>query len=241
MIWRRAAMSALVVGSIAFGGLAVGGTAPGPAVGDAGADRSAPMTQAEVRRAAELARRATVQVSALACGARIIGSGFGVGGTVVTNRHVVGDASKVVVTGGTVAPAAVLATYQSVDLALVDGVGGPDLERASHRPVRGEPVLVAGRPGAGPVVVRLSQVHLYSDGRPWGMVGEVLLLDTPTGPGWSGGPVLDRQGRVVAVLAAQDQVTGLALAVPLTGEDELTPGPAPADDCPGPGTPPVRG
>lgn len=193
--------------------VAGGSLAVRAAAGDAPAG---PLTRGELDRLTALARGATVEVSAVGCGGVGVGSGFGVGGQVVTNRHVVADAAeaKVQRPAGP-GRAAVLGHHPVLDLARLQGLGGPDLDLAPGRPPVGEPVVLAGRPGGGPVVVAPSAVHLYSDGAPWGMPGQVLLLDTPTGGGWSGGPVLDRRGRVVGVLTAEDRATGLAIAIPV--------------------------
>jgi S1-C subfamily serine protease len=181
---------------------------PGPARG--------PLTGEELERVVAAAREATALVSSEWCGQRVRGSAFAVDGHLVTNSHVVGGAPLVhVAASGSVWRVPVLAVHDRLDLSVLAGVGTRDLELAPARPEPGDPVVLAGRPGGGAVTVATSEVHLYAEGRPWGVAGDVLLLDHPTGPGWSGGPVLDRHGRVVAVLAARDEVTGLAVAIPL--------------------------
>jgi S1-C subfamily serine protease len=222
-------MTAVAVIAAALAALAA--ARPGPAGG--------PLTGEERDRAFDAARQATVLVSSEWCGERVRGSAFGVGGHLVTNRHLVGGAAQVHVAGsGSVWRVPVVAVHQRLDLAVLAGVGTRELELAPDRPDPGDPVVLAGRPGGGSVAVATSEVHLYADGRPWGVAGNVLLLDFPTGPGWSGGPVLDRNGRVVAVLAARDEVTGLAVAVPLTelaGWLDAPPGGnRPAEPCGGP-------
>lgn len=208
-MWRWAVVAALL-------------TTLGPFAWSAGRDGpepAGPLTADELAELDRLAAAATVEISAVGCSGLSIGSGFGIGGRVVTNRHLVAGAAEAKVQrSGTLHRSTVVAVHEALDLAVLADIGGPDLRLAPDRPEVGTPVVLAGRPGAGPVVVRSSSVHLYSEGATWAMAGEVMLLDVPTGPGWSGGPVLDRRGRVVAVLAAQDQATGLALAVPV---DEL--------------------
>ena len=204
MPWRWAVVLALVLVPVAVD---VGRAPEADQVGGFDADELGLVR----RRAAE----ATVLVSALNCGSLSVGSGFGIEGVVVTNRHLVSGAAEAKVQRGTdLHRVAVLGAHPVVDLAVLDGVGGPDLELAPGDVPVGEPVLLAGRPGGGPVRVEASRVHLYSDGAVWGMGGPVMLLDTRTAPGWSGGPVLDRRGRVVGILAALDAATGLAIAIP---------------------------
>lgn len=209
MAWRWAVV-ALLLATLAP--LAWSARAPDGQVGS-------PLTTDELSLLERLAAAATVEVSASGCSGLSIGSGFGIDGGVVTNRHLVSGAAEAnVQRGDALHRAPVVAVHGDLDLAVLAGVGGPDLPLALDRPRVGTPVVIAGRPRAGPVVVRPSSVHLYGDGATWGMGGVVMLLDAATGPGWSGGPVLDRDGRVVAVLAARDHATGLALAVPV---DEL--------------------
>lgn len=179
------------------------------------AEEVAPFSAQELGSVRRRAENATVLVSAIGCGHLSLGSAFGVEGVLVSNAHLVRGASEAKVQQGrSLFRVSVLGGHPVLDLAVLAGVGGPDLELAPGNPPVGEPVLLAGRPGGGPVRVEASSVHLYSDGAVWGMGGPVMLLDTPTGPGWSGGPVLDRRGRVVGVLAASDSATGLAIAVP---------------------------
>lgn len=228
MVWRWAVVVALlaVVGPALLQQRAASSPPPGP------------LSALELRTLEERARAATVEVSTLGCHGLSIGSGFGVAGRIITNRHLVLGATEAKVQrGATLHRSDVLRVDNDLDVAVVSGIGGPDLELAPRRAAVGAPVVVAGRPDAGQVVVRPSVVHGYDDTGIWGMSGGVMLVDAETAPGWSGGPVLDRKGRVVGVLAAQDRSTGLALAVPV---DELRRWLA--DDAPGapPSCPPPR-
>ena len=79
----------------------------------------------------------------------------------------------------------------------------------------GAEVLALGRVG-GALVTAEGVVHLYVDAGFYGGSGPALLVDLDSGPGYSGGPLLDRHGRVVGVLRAVDTTTGLAVAEPVS-------------------------
>ncbi len=109
------------------------------------------------------------------------------------------------------------------DLARID-LGDLDLSgvvaaRASlgdHAPSVGSVVALGGVPvdgrlevEVGTIIARTSGVN-YGLGRP-----DVYVIDTPVDVGWSGGPVVDDRGDVVAVIVAVETVSGVTLAVPV--------------------------
>ena len=185
------------------------------------------------------------------------GSGVIVDGAVITNRHLVEGAVDIryrqAATGliGRVGWALVdgagpdLATLvpapppgsadgETADGAAADGavadraVAG--VARAAGDPPVGEPVIVAASVG-GVLVVDVGRIHAYTSGSAYGP-GRVMLLEPATSPGYSGGPVLDRNGEIVAVLRAVDTATGLAVAVPASeittwhrGRNDVNPSP----------------
>jgi S1-C subfamily serine protease len=203
--WRWAVVVTVVI-AVVPAALGRGSGAPG----------TPPLTGADLAAIEQVARAATVEVSAVGCDGLSVGSGFGLAGSVVTSAHLVAGAPQAKVQRGRrLYRVGVSGVHRQLDLALLGGIGGPDLAVAERPPAVGDPIVLAGRPGGGAVVVAAARVHLDADGAAWGMAGRVLLIDAATGPGWSGGPVLDRHGAVVGVLAARDEVTGLAIAVPV--------------------------
>lgn len=93
-------------------------------------------------------------------------------------------------------------------------VGEAALDWADEPAVAGQPVLLAGYGGGRTLTILDAVVHAVVDGRVYGNEGPVLLLDRPIVAGFSGGPVVDRHGRVVGILRAFDSVTGLTIATP---------------------------
>lgn len=180
---------------------------------------------------ASLAVDSTARISARTCSGFLLGSGFVAEGVLFTNRHMVEGAREAKVElGGQTVIAQVLGTSDVIDLATVDAtllVGplsrgvfdaesdGSWLHLASINPPIGEPLLLAGHAGGGDTEVIFSRVHTYSSGSPYGVGGEVMLIDTPTEGGFSGGPVLNQVGEVVGILQGFDRVTGLTLAIPV--------------------------
>ena len=211
---------------------------------------TSPMTDAERRRVIDVAERATLKVRATSCAGSVTGSGFvwtSVGAdqppVLVTNRHVVNDASTLTVdfvevgqdvgapTVGHEAASTVNGVTDDADLAFAVAVPSLGLVAADEDPAQGEPVLAAGYDAGRQLTIVEASVHLYVDGTAYGIDGPVMLLDRPTSVGFSGGPVLNRRGEVVGVLQAVDAVTGLTLAIPAsTVRDKLIVYPTPSSN-----------
>ncbi|MER3452182.1 MAG: serine protease [Acidimicrobiia bacterium] len=155
-----------------------------------------------------------------------LGSGFvvrsdGATSILVTNFHVVAD--EWVNGRRTVTVRQEDRTYEgrvsSVapgdDLALIEvAVGLPALERASGEPAVGDPVLVVGSPlGLGGTVASGIVSAIRNEG---GV--RYIQFSAPISPGNSGGPVVDRRGRVVGIAVAKavaPGAEGLSFAIPV--------------------------
>ncbi|MEZ5406655.1 MAG: S1C family serine protease [Acidimicrobiales bacterium] len=190
------------------------------------ANRSAPggrvsVSDAEAELIARDASRAIVGIEAETCAGTMVGSGFVAGGRVVTSGHLVAGAADLAIAGAGAAPVrlAVGGTLHPADLAFSaqfpPSTAAPEggLAFAPGPPAEGAAVVVAARVGG-----RLRWLVAGArtvDGGAYGGVGPLLLLDRPVAPGWSGGPVLNRSGRVVGVVRAVDGSTGVTLAEPV--------------------------
>lgn len=196
----------------------------------------APLTDAQRAYVSDLASRVTFRVAAEGCRGSVVGSGFAVDlepdrRVLVTNSHVVGDASVVRVDQPAnrhdpySGPTYVEGNLVSKDLAVVDTGGGLALLPASLLPGVGEPVMLVGYGGGGRrLAVVDATVHQYVNGSLYGSDGTVMLVDGRTVKGFSGGPVLNRRGEVVAVLRAFEPVTGLSVAIPISEVGDATDG-----------------
>ena len=173
-----------------------------------------------------LALSATARVSARTCAGFVLGSGFVVDGQLLTNRHMVEGADEVKVElGEQTILSSVSRSGPDLDLALVvdESLGQAllldqtwvELRFASANPDVGEPLLFAGHAGGGQTELVVGRVHGYSPGEPYGVSGRVLLIDELTQGGFSGGPVLNSEGEVIAILQGFDRVTELTLAIPV--------------------------
>ncbi len=224
LMWRRLAVVAMAVGGgvvLALGAvpLAVGATEePAPV-----SDSSAGLTSDERSRLVESLIASTFRVTARGCGAAVVGSGFAVEQMVVTNSHVVGDASTLEVDQpsgplrGRVAELALVVGHPEIDFAAATasaGISAVGLSWSHDLPAAGQPVMLAGYGGGRDLAVVGATVHAVVDGGAYGNQGPVILLDQAIVAGFSGGPVLDRDGRVVGVLRAYDSLTGLTIATP---------------------------
>jgi S1-C subfamily serine protease len=135
------------------------------------------------------------------------GSGFFVDGDglVLTSRHVVGRAAqvKVVLSDGRTLPGRVVElAADTIDLALVqvEAKKTPALMLQSKHELRvGSWVASVGHGRGG---IWSFNVGMVSNIYPAGSDRPVFQTQIPLNPGSSGGPVVDRQGRVVGIVTA---------------------------------------
>lgn len=175
----------------------------------------------DVRQAdIDLAIAATVRLSARSCDTQVTGSGFAVASVerdellLLTNQHIVGDAIEAKA-DQPIQPAlaGVVATSNSVDLAELTPVGTVALEFSENAPVAGDFIAIIGHPGGREASVLHSQVSMVTAGEPWGQQGRVVLFDTELVAGFSGGPVIGSDGKVVAIVTGYSPTTGLGVAL----------------------------
>lgn len=178
-----------------------------------------PLTGAESDALAARVGSAVVRVEAEVCGSAMSGSGFLAGGRVVTSGHLVAGAADLTYDGeGARGRVAVAGSLDPADLAFSARLAGPGapvgggLELARAAPADGTPVVIVGR--AGGRLRWLAAVARTVDGAAYGAAGPLLVLDRAVAPGWSGGPVVDRSGRVVGVVRAVEATAGVTLAEP---------------------------
>jgi S1-C subfamily serine protease len=195
---------------------------------------------------ARSASRSVVKVQTAACGAGVQGSGWVVARElVVTNVHVVTGAELVEVAspGGQVLPATVVYLDPGNDVALlaVDGLTARPLRLA--RTVRDRiPVVLLGYPKDGPLTAtagtagRPAKVFAADAYGRRTRLRTVVPLRGSVQRGDSGGPVVNRSGRVVAMMFAATAEGGGGFGVPVSEVedaiaqklDPVDPGPCPA-------------
>lgn len=167
------------------------------------------------RRAAHM----TVRVRNLSCQGLGSGSGFAIdSSTLVTNRHVVAGAELLEVNTADGRTLEVAAAEVGVfgDIAFVTVAGSlPVSADLRGRVVPGSEVAAVGYPRGGPLTITRGALIDEVDGTPFGIGGTVVRMTAEVQPGNSGGPLLDRQGRVLGVIFAIETATGLGLAIPL--------------------------
>lgn len=154
------------------------------------------------------------------------GSGFIIdpSGVIVTNNHVVGQASKIIVSlsDGTKLPARVIGADELTDVAVIR-VNPPHPLPAvvwgdSRKSEVGDWILAAGNPfGLGGSV---SAGIISAEGRDLGAgpFDHFLQLDAPINPGNSGGPAFNMAGEVVgmttAIVSPSGGSVGIGFAIP---------------------------
>ena len=175
-----------------------------------------------VAPAVRAARPSVVRITGYACGLGIEGSGWIVRpGLVVTNAHVVAgiDAPRIDRRGGRSYEARVVSFDAHNDVAIlrVPGLQGRPLVRVD--PTRGEPGALLGFPENGPyrvIPVRMGRKATIGSRDAYGRIElarSIVALRGDVKPGNSGGPVVSRDGRVLATLFGQRQGSGDGFAV----------------------------
>lgn len=103
------------------------------------------------------------------------------------------------------------------DLAAITGVELPaQLEVATEPAFVGQTVAVAGLGRDERIMVVTGTIIGRSSGADYGVRHpDVYAVSAPVSEGWSGGPVVDDEGRVVAIVVGQDLTSGVTLAVPI--------------------------
>lgn len=168
----------------------------------------------------DLAVAATVRLSARTCSSQVTGSGFAVASldrddtVLLTNEHIVSGALEAKA-DQPIRPAltAVVAISHAVDLAELAPVGSVALEFSEREPEAGDFIAVIGHPGGSEAAVIKTQVRMVVDGDTWGQEGGVLLFDAELVAGFSGGPVVGSDGKVVAIVTGYSPATGLGVAL----------------------------
>lgn len=161
-----------------------------------------------------------------------LGSGFFISadGYVVTNNHVVENASDVTVTmdDGKELSAKVIGTDPKTDIALLKVDGGSDfpyVRLASQKARIGDWVLAVGNPfGLGGTVTAgiVSAQHRDIGAGPY---DDFIQIDAPVNKGNSGGPTFNLSGEVVgvntAIYSPSGGSVGIAFAVPASTVEQV--------------------
>jgi len=176
---------------------------------------------------ARTAAESVVKLQGTACGVGTQGSGWVVrAGLLATNAHVVAghDSTRVLAPNGQVLSARPVYVDARNDLALMR-VGGLDAQSlaTSTRDDRSQPVALLGYPRNGPLTATAgtagaARTVLSPDAYGGGTRPRVVVpLRGGVQPGESGGPVVDRRGRVVAMIfgGTRDRTGGYAVPVEL--------------------------
>jgi S1-C subfamily serine protease len=177
-------------------------------------------------RVAERATPAVVGVS------RDGGSGSGVviraDGVILTNAHVVGNASRVEISlaDGRTLTGTVLGRDRGVDIAVVrvSATGLPVAPLADSDALRvGQLAIAIGNPlGLERTVTTGIVSAVNRDPRGVPIAGGLIQTDAAINPGNSGGPLLDSSGRVIGINTAMlAGATGLGFAVPINLANEV--------------------
>lgn len=154
------------------------------------------------------------------------GSGFIIdaNGTIVTNNHVVKDATKVIVTldDGTELPAKVVGRDPRTDIAVIKVSADrqlPYIELGQSRDVKpGEWVVAMGNPFGLGGTVTAGIVSAVARDIGSGPYDQFIQVDAPINKGNSGGPLFTQDGKVIgmntAIFSPSGGSVGIGFAIP---------------------------
>ena len=186
---------------------------PQPSIHGPSPDVAAPAPRGALEPGVRIAARSAVRVLGTACGLAIEGSGWvAADGLVVTNAHVVaGERDTTVELGrhspGLTAQAVAFDARDDVAVLRVAGLAAPALSLAGD-PAAGTAAAIVGYPENGPLTaegarIGRTQTVLTDDAYGRGPVSRLLTpLRGRVRSGNSGGPVVDRAGRVLTTVFA---------------------------------------
>ncbi|AFM02471.1 MULTISPECIES: S1C family serine protease [Desulfitobacterium] len=159
------------------------------------------------------------------------GSGFIIDaqyGYIVTNYHVIANASKLIVSlaDGRNAEATLVGQDPRTDLAVIkipaDGLTAAQLGNSEQLQV-GEPVVAIGNPGGEEFARSVTQGVVSAKNRILLIEGEssfnLIQTDAAINPGNSGGPLVNYNGQVVGINSAKNAekgFEGMGFAIPIT-------------------------
>lgn len=102
------------------------------------------------------------------------------------------------------------------DLGIVHVSGRlPEIGQLGGAVASGARVTAVGYPLGGQLRLTTGVVVDLVDGAKFQIPGRVIRLTAKALPGNSGGPLLDRTGKIVGVVFAKEIATGLTLAIPI--------------------------
>jgi S1-C subfamily serine protease len=176
----------------------------------------------------------SVRVIASGCDGTLYGSGVVISGDrVLTARHVVEGAQRIVVEtedGRQRVARTVLVDRDGRDAAVVSvpGIGDAGTRRiqvTATEPERGESVAITGHPEGGRLHIDYTSVTTYTARPPMAANGtRVMIVDNDFAEGMSGGPVTDRDGRVVGIAIGVELNSKVGIVTPTSGLSPLLAG-----------------
>jgi S1-C subfamily serine protease len=133
---------------------------------------------------------------------------------ILTNRHVVEDATKIYIKDPTRSHqgfrATIVAKHPGFDLAILrcESLQAPPVKLAASLPGRGTDIMVLGYPQFDQIGMGLKSTRGAIVSTPSSDIDNMMLVDAQINSGNSGGPIVDQTGKVVAVATAVIKTRG---------------------------------
>ena len=160
-----------------------------------------------------------IKIDVSTCDGAGSGSGFFIPDWIVTNRHVLEDASEVEIrVGKTRYQPTEWFISETDDLALIPlgYLRGRPLILEEGDPQPGDLVAAAGYPWGGPKISNFGRITGIDEEKSDSSKTFAFQTNLDIHPGNSGGPMLDTSGKVIGVVFAIDLRESMSLVIPLS-------------------------
>lgn len=186
---------------------------------DGGVLSGGAVSDSDWKKTVQSIKKDVVKIQVTGCDFTGSGSGFFAQNWLITNRHVLEDASSAyfkIAGVKHVLKGWYLSKTDDLALAPIQGSDVAEIKLGSADPIPGDLVAAAGFPWGGPQVSNFGRITGQIEEKTESSLSFVLETNLDIHPGNSGGPLVNVHGQVVGVMFAIDTLSNATLAIPLS-------------------------